>query len=851
MMSSSSFFSRGGLGVSNPSSFAEAFGVPEPCRNLPDRPPPDCDTGDACMFRPPPPTKQNQQRLNQPAPLQHSAEFRGILSTHAKQMNAMASMQRRMQSVASGGGLRGGITMEELNNLDMAKWGLGGAGEQMRTITQDVLRPAIAPKDAVNRLNAKPVRGVLLDGPPGTGKTLFARCLRSALPNATMKCMNGAEAMNKYIGESSRQINAMFQEARDAEANGDEQFFIFFIDEIDAMASRRSDGNEGAASKEHNAVVAALLTNIDGLNSSGNFIVIGATNRKDALDPALLRGGRLERHITFSLPDEHGRLEILQIHTKHLQLTGALDADVDLAALAQRTRSFTGAELQLLVKTACSRALADHHNYIVARQRELDPASFTINMHSLTLGSVDAVSSSSSSSSSSSKQDMSQFMHDLLNDTGSTTTTTTTSSDSQSTAAAQNNIVDIGISAQRAAVLRRVARKGLKAVDPMEVTNTPPEVLQPIYFQSGTLQRPQNIGLTFLPDYEFMCRASGEEHLREAKGGVLLTGYKNLDRQYEHASNACISVLYTRYARDPVKSSGVVWLRANPEEELQNRIRRKQRRDRLVNGNAGGVDMSMVLGNGSNGDDDGNSSGVLFGGLTLSEAAKVCGLSEDEMRRAREAYDKLTVNMAHFMAALDTIEPSQGSAPGILQQWEEKSIHAHLQPTVDGMVQCIKNTIDQHAGSLFYTINVYGKRRSGRSTVARAAVARAKMKMVRILTPEKTCHMDDASKALLLREHFANSVSAMSDTAFIVDIGNVDAERMPRTYNTLCWLLSQEQWEERKLRKKLFLVIVSEQPLGEYVNAQFECAAVAAADLTDTGARAVAADALTASVAPM
>lgn len=158
-------------------------------------------------------------------------------------------------------------------------------------------------------------QGILLYGPPGTGKTLIARQLAKILNGKEPKIVNGPEVLNKYVGQSEENIRNLFAEA-DAEyrEKGDaSELHIIIFDEIDAVCKSRGSVRDGSG--VHDTVVNQLLTKIDGVDALNNVLLIGMTNRKDMLDEALLRPGRLEVHIEVGLPDERGRLQILHIHT--------------------------------------------------------------------------------------------------------------------------------------------------------------------------------------------------------------------------------------------------------------------------------------------------------------------------------------------------------------------------------------------------------------------------------------------------------------------------------------------------------------------------------------------------------
>jgi transitional endoplasmic reticulum ATPase len=218
---------------------------------------------------------------------------------------------------------------------------IGGLGKELQRIREMIELPLKYPA-VFDRLGVEPPKGVLLYGPPGTGKTLIARAVASET-NAAFFVINGPEIMNKLYGESESRLRSVFQEAQ-RRAPG-----IIFIDELDALAPKRSD-TEGELERR---IVGQLLALMDGIASRGQVLVIGATNRPNSLDPALRRPGRFDREISLRVPDLHGRIEILRIHSRD----AALAADVDFARLAQLTPGFVGADLEALCREAAMIAL--------------------------------------------------------------------------------------------------------------------------------------------------------------------------------------------------------------------------------------------------------------------------------------------------------------------------------------------------------------------------------------------------------------------------------------------------------------------------------------------------------------
>ncbi|MFW6195916.1 MAG: CDC48 family AAA ATPase [Thermoplasmatota archaeon] len=218
---------------------------------------------------------------------------------------------------------------------------VGGLEEELKRVREMIELPLKHPK-LFDRLGIEPPKGVLLHGPPGTGKTWIAKAVANE-SGANFFSVQGPEIMSKYYGQSEEKLREKFEEAKDQSPS------IIFIDELDSIAPKR-DEVKGEVERR---VVAQLLTLMDGLTNRGETIVIAATNRVDAIDPALRRPGRFDREIDIGLPDRDGRKEILQIHTRGMPVSD----DVDLERLAEMTHGFAGADLESLAKEAAMRAL--------------------------------------------------------------------------------------------------------------------------------------------------------------------------------------------------------------------------------------------------------------------------------------------------------------------------------------------------------------------------------------------------------------------------------------------------------------------------------------------------------------
>jgi transitional endoplasmic reticulum ATPase len=220
---------------------------------------------------------------------------------------------------------------------------IGGLQRELQRVREMIELPLKYPQ-IFERLGIDPPKGVLLHGPPGCGKTLIARAVANET-SAYFTHISGPEIMGKFYGESEGRLRSVFEEAKNNSPA------ILFIDEIDAIAPKREE--MGGEKQVERRVVAQLLALMDGLESRGEIIVIGATNIPNSIDPALRRPGRFDREIAISIPDQKGRLEILSIHTRGMPLS----QDVDLDKLAKVTHGFVGADLEALCREAAMNAL--------------------------------------------------------------------------------------------------------------------------------------------------------------------------------------------------------------------------------------------------------------------------------------------------------------------------------------------------------------------------------------------------------------------------------------------------------------------------------------------------------------
>ena len=218
---------------------------------------------------------------------------------------------------------------------------IGGLRNEVQKVREMIELPLRHP-EIFERIGIEAPKGVLLYGPPGTGKTLLAKAVANET-NANFYSISGPEIMSKFYGESEERLREVFRQAQEAAPS------ILFIDELDSVAPKR----EEVSGDVEKRVVSQMLTLMDGIQSRGKLVVIGATNRPDAIDPALRRPGRFDREIEIGIPDEKGRLEILQIHTRGMPLT----EDVNLEAIARVTHGFVGADLEALGKEAAMLSL--------------------------------------------------------------------------------------------------------------------------------------------------------------------------------------------------------------------------------------------------------------------------------------------------------------------------------------------------------------------------------------------------------------------------------------------------------------------------------------------------------------
>ncbi len=264
--------------------------------------------------------------------------FGGRLTFQIVSVNPMADAvlitQRTVFAISEKGEVLRGVPQVTYEDI-------GGLKEEIQKVREMIELPLRHP-EIFEKLGVEAPKGVLLFGSPGTGKTLLAKAVANE-SNAHFISISGPEIMSKFYGESEARLREIFKEAKDKSPS------IVFIDEIDSIAPKR----EEVTGEVERRVVSQLLSLMDGLEARGKVIVIAATNRPNAIDPALRRPGRFDREIEINVPSKRGRLEILQIHTRHMPLV----EEVDLNKLASTTHGFVGADLEGLAKEAAMKTL--------------------------------------------------------------------------------------------------------------------------------------------------------------------------------------------------------------------------------------------------------------------------------------------------------------------------------------------------------------------------------------------------------------------------------------------------------------------------------------------------------------
>ncbi|MGP3667917.1 MAG: AAA family ATPase, partial [Candidatus Bathyarchaeota archaeon] len=229
------------------------------------------------------------------------------------------------------------------------RWEDVGGLEEVKQLLKEAVEWPLKHPEVFKRMGIKPPKGVLLVGPPGTGKTLLAKAVATE-SEANFISVKGPEILSKWVGESEKAVREVFKKARTVSPS------IIFFDEIDAIAPRKESGIGDSRVSER--VISQLLTEMDGLEALRGVVVVGATNRADLLDPALLRPGRFDRILEVPPPDKKARLEIFKIHTRQMPLA----EDVNLENLAEITEGYVGADIEALCREAALTALRENIN---------------------------------------------------------------------------------------------------------------------------------------------------------------------------------------------------------------------------------------------------------------------------------------------------------------------------------------------------------------------------------------------------------------------------------------------------------------------------------------------------------
>jgi vesicle-fusing ATPase len=279
---------------------------------------------------------------------------RGILVPHT---DVTMEKAQGSQMLLSGGGSSGAPKIFK-PDWKFESMGIGGLDKEFADIFRRAFASRIFPPAVVQKLGIQHVKGILLFGPPGTGKTLMARQIGKMLNGKEPKVVSGPEILNKYVGASEENIRNLFKEAEQEykQRGEDSDLHIIIFDEFDAICRARGSRNDGTGVGD--TVVNQLLAKIDGVDSLNNILIIGMTNRKELIDEALLRPGRMEVHMEISLPDEPGRVQIFRIHTTKMRDNNYMAEDVQLEELAALTKNYSGAEIEGVVKAATSYAFS-------------------------------------------------------------------------------------------------------------------------------------------------------------------------------------------------------------------------------------------------------------------------------------------------------------------------------------------------------------------------------------------------------------------------------------------------------------------------------------------------------------
>ncbi|EDS38198.1 vesicular-fusion protein Nsf1 [Culex quinquefasciatus] len=282
------------------------------------------------------------------------------------------------------GKAKGKVVRQSIINpdWDFGKMGIGGLDNEFNAIFRRAFASRVFPPEIVEQLGCKHVKGILLYGPPGTGKTLMARQIGNMLNAREPKIVNGPQILDKYVGESEANIRRLFADAEEEEKRlgPNSGLHIIIFDEIDAICKAR--GSVGGNSGVHDTVVNQLLAKIDGVEQLNNILVIGMTNRRDMIDEALMRPGRLEVQMEISLPDEKGRFQILNIHTKRMR-TGNANEELQRCRTGRFVRAAQSTAMNRLIKAASKvevdpeameKLLVNRSDFLHALENDIKPA---------------------------------------------------------------------------------------------------------------------------------------------------------------------------------------------------------------------------------------------------------------------------------------------------------------------------------------------------------------------------------------------------------------------------------------------------------------------------------------------
>ncbi|KAI1295953.1 transport between ER and Golgi ATPase protein [Mortierella claussenii] len=302
-------------------------------------------------------TLQNGLRGPNGSEIHGQPGFRGVLT----QQTQIQFIKAQNSNIKFRGAARNKPSVTLIQpNFKFEDMGIGGLDAEFSNMFRRAFASRIFPPSLVEKMGIQHVKGILLYGPPGTGKTLMAREIGKMLNGREPKIVNGPEVLSKFVGQSEENIRKLFVEAENEykEKGEDSSLHIIIFDELDAICKQRGSRNDNTGVGD--SVVNQLLAKMDGVEQLNNILIIGMTNRKDMIDEALLRPGRMEVHMEIGLPDEHGRLQILKIHTAKIIENNLMSNDVDLEELAALAKNFTGAEINGLVKSATSFAFNRH-----------------------------------------------------------------------------------------------------------------------------------------------------------------------------------------------------------------------------------------------------------------------------------------------------------------------------------------------------------------------------------------------------------------------------------------------------------------------------------------------------------